>query len=219
MTLIRFLALAGLLLCPATSFSQGNLLPVPEDKPIKGAMFPAISPDARTICFSYQGDLWTVPSEGGNATRLTIHEAHDGYPRWSPDGKWIAFASDRYPAGAPNTLNYDIFIVPATGGEPRRITRHSDQDYVCDWSPDGSKILFQARRGSESWQMYTIDVTKGVVKTLTHDEMNLRYGAYSPDGQTIAFDRCGNTGIWWRPRYHGSSNMDIYTRSLKTGKT
>src|SRR5258708_10046080 len=49
--------------------------------------------------------------------------------------------------------------------------------------------------------------------------MNLRYGAYSPDGNTIAFDRCGNSGIWWRPRYHGSANLDIYTRSLKTGKT
>src|SRR5258706_5833885 len=117
MTLQRFLATVGLLLFSVACFSQGNLLPTPEDKPIKGAMFPALSPDGRMICFTYQGDLWTVPSEGGNASRLTIHAAHDGYARWSPDGKWIAFASDRYAAGPPNTLNYDIFIVPATGGE------------------------------------------------------------------------------------------------------
>src|SRR5437588_8693441 len=106
--MLRFCAafIAALLFVPAAALAQGNLLPIPEDKPIKGASFPALSPDGKTICFSYLGDLWTVDSNGGTATRLTVHEAHDGYPRWSPDGRWIAFASNRFNAAAPNTLNY-----------------------------------------------------------------------------------------------------------------
>src|SRR5262245_17941649 len=97
---------AACLIYPNAALSQGNLLPIPDDKPIKGASFPAISPDGKTICFSYLGDLWTVDANGGTATRLTIHEAHEGYARWSPDGKWIAFASNRYNSAPPNTLNY-----------------------------------------------------------------------------------------------------------------
>src|SRR5207237_8140991 len=139
--------------------------------------------------FSYLGDLWTVDSNGGTATRLTVHEAHDGYPRWSPDGRWIAFASNRFNAAAPNTLNYDIFVIPSTGGEARRITSHSANDYPGDWSPDGSKIIFYSMRGVETWQIYSIDIATRVVKTLTDDDGFLRYPACSQDGKTIAYER------------------------------
>src|SRR2546421_8757334 len=117
------------ILVSSPSFAQGNLLPIPEDKPIKGASFPALSPDGRTVCFSYLGDLWTVDSNGGTATRITVHEAHDGYARWSPDGRWIAFASDRYNGAAPSTMNYDLFVIPSSGGESRRLTNHTSNDY------------------------------------------------------------------------------------------
>lgn len=203
------------------ALSQGSLLPLPEDKPARNLSFPALSPDAKTLCFTYLGDLWTVPTSGGMATRLTVHEALDGYARWSPDGKWIAFASDRFnragTSGAEQT-NYDIFIIPSTGGTARQITYNTSNDFPTDWSPDGSKILFTSIRGTDRFQQYSIDVKTGVVKTLTKDDMFLRYGVYSPDGTTIAYNRAGGTAPWWRPRFHGSANFDIYTKNLKTGK-
>ena len=203
MLLVSLLSLAA--------YGQGALLPLPEDKPIRGMRYPTLSPDGRMVCFSYQGDLWTVPSAGGIATRLTIHPAHDGYPRYSPDGQWIAFTSSR-------EGSYDLYIIPATGGNARRLTFHTAGAFPNDWSPDGTRILFSSAREEDSLQQCSVDVTTGVVKTLTHDDQYLRYGAYSPDGRTIAYNRSGGIGVWWRPRYHGSANFDIYTRDLTTGE-
>jgi tricorn protease len=204
------ICMAALALAPFAR-AQGSLLPLPEEKPIKGVNFPAVSPDGKTLCFSYLGDLWSVASAGGTATRLTVHEAHDGYPHYSPDGKWIAFSSNR-------EGNYDVFLISSSGGSARQLTFNSANDYAMDWSPDGTKILFYSLRGTETWQLYSLDVATGVVKTLTNDDQNLRYGAYSPDGTSVAYDRCGSVGTWWRPRYHGSANMEIYSKSLTTGK-
>lgn len=77
--------------------------------------YPAINNDGSKIAFSYQGDIWTVDSKGGNALRLTVHEAYDAMPRFSYDGKKIAFQSDRYG-------NNDIFVMPSEGGLPIRLT-------------------------------------------------------------------------------------------------
>src|ERR1044071_4334959 len=67
--------------------------------------YPSISPDGKTILFSYKGDIYKVNSSGGTASPLTVSDAYEFAPCWSPDGKWIAFASDRYG-------NYDVFIMP-----------------------------------------------------------------------------------------------------------
>jgi Tol biopolymer transport system component len=82
---------------------------------------PALSPDGNEIVFSYKGDLFKVPANGGTAIPLTLHEAYDASPVWSPDGKQIAFASDRYG-------NLDVFIIPSQGGEAKRLTAHSGND-------------------------------------------------------------------------------------------
>ena len=81
------------------------------------------------IVFSYLGDLWVVHEDGSSPHRLTVHPARDVYPHFSPDGKWIAFSSNRYG-------NYDVFLIPAEGGEAKRLTYHSAADTVVGWSRD-----------------------------------------------------------------------------------
>lgn len=101
--------------------------------------YPAISPDGKAIVFSYKGDLYRVPTEGGLAYPLTLHEAYDHMPVWSRDGQSIAFASNRYG-------NFDVFIMPAGGGAARRLTYHSAADYPSDFTADGKAVLFTSSR-------------------------------------------------------------------------
>ena len=101
--------------------------------------YPSISPDGKTIVFSYKGDIYKVPSSGGDAIPLTLHEAYDYMPVWSHDGKWLAFASDRYG-------NFDVYIMPSSGGEAKRLTYHSANDYPYDFTSDNKKVLFGTNR-------------------------------------------------------------------------
>src|SRR6266496_5103907 len=94
--------------------------------------YPAISPDGKTIAFSYKGDIYKVSSSGGDAIPLTLHEAYDYMPVWSHDGKWLAFASDRYG-------NFDVFVMPSVGGEAKRLTFNSANDFPYDFTTDNQK--------------------------------------------------------------------------------
>src|SRR5947208_3116929 len=95
---------------------------------------------AGKITFSYLGDIWVANEDGSNVQRLTDNRAHEAYPRFSPDGKWIAFSSNRYG-------NNDVFVVAATGGTPRRLTYHTGNDEVVAWTRDSQNVVFRSGRG------------------------------------------------------------------------
>src|SRR6266550_6160318 len=127
------------------------------------------------IAFTYLGDIWTADENGQNVQRLTVNKARDAYPRFSPDGKWIAFSSDR-------NGNLDVFIIPATGGTPKRLTAHSADDSVLGWSPDSRAVLFSSNRGEDfTSQLYLVSIDGGLpIKAGT--DMGVQ-AAYSPDGK------------------------------------
>src|SRR5438552_3238139 len=125
------------LICVAILFAAAA--PAPAQEPIRFARTPDISPDGKLVAFSYLGDIWTVETIGGVARPVTMHEAHDINPCFSPDGKWIAFSSNRHGS-------YDVFVVAAVGGKPKRLTFDSAQDTVTGWTPDGKHVVFSSAR-------------------------------------------------------------------------
>ncbi len=96
---------------------------------------------ATQVAFEYGGDLWVVGRTGGEARRLTSTPAIETDPHFSPDGKWVAFTSNR--TGSPQ-----VWVVSSEGGEPRRLTWHPSPSYARGWTPDGREVLYASDRGS-----------------------------------------------------------------------
>src|ERR1051326_112573 len=108
------------------------------------------------VTFSYLGDIWVADEDGRNVQRLTVNRARDVYPRFSPDGKWIAFSSDR-------NGNLDVFLIPAGGGQAKQLTNHSADDVVLGWSADSRAVLFSSNRGEDFMpQLYLVSVDGGM---------------------------------------------------------
>ncbi len=170
--------------------------------PIQFARTPDLSPDGKTVAFSYLGDIWLVAATGGQARLLTMHEKHDSSPIFSPDGKHLTFASNRHG-------NYDVFVVPIDGGRPTRLTHDSADDYPTGWTPDGKDILFASARGTEypaNVTLWTVPMTGGAPRKINVSEG--REAAMSPSGSTLAYVR--GPGSWYRKNYRGSSNDDLW---------
>ncbi len=170
--------------------------------------YPAINNDGSKIAFSYQGDIWTVDSKGGNAFRLTVNEAYDAYPRFSYDGKKIAFVSNRFG-------NNDIFIMPAEGGLPKRLTYHSANDILGNYSKSG-EILFTTSRNFKQieWnpEIYAVNENGGTPYRATD-----AFGTnpeLSPSGRFIAY--CDGVCPVVRNEYRGSANKEIYLFDRKS---
>lgn len=100
---------------------------------------PSLSPDGKTIYFSFQGDLWKVPHTGGQALRITALDGNESNPVPSPDGQWLAFSSNQ-------SGNYDIYVMPAAGGPIRQLSFHEADDEVSSWSWDSQSIFFSSSR-------------------------------------------------------------------------
>lgn len=160
------------------------------------------------IAFSYLGDIWTADESGGNVQRVTANAAREVYPRFSPDGKWIAFSSDR-------NGNLDVFVVPSEGGQAKQLTFHSADDNVLAWSPDSRNILFSSQRGEDFMaRMYVVPVEGGLERNAGPD-MGL-WGTFSPDGSKLAINR--RSQVYWRKYYRGSYQSDVTVMDIANKK-
>jgi len=176
-------------------------------EPIKFARYPHVA--GGRLVFSYHGDIWIANQDGTNPTRLTAHVARDSFPRFSPDGKLVAFSSNRMG-------NDDVFVLSAAGGEPRQLTFNTTGDTVLSWSPDGAFIVFASQRSTSPWRspLYKVAVGGGLPIAMDMDTGNT--GMIKQDGSTVAFTRLG--GSYWRKGYRGNRADDIWVQDLRTKK-
>jgi len=134
------------------------------------------------VVFTYEGDLWLVPDQGGDAIRITNDPGVEIWAKFSPDGQRLAFTA-QYDGGA------DIYVMDARGGVPTRLTYHPAADRVLDWYPDGKHVLFRSRREypMRAEMIYKISIDGGMPVKLPVDRAGLT--ALSPDGRSIAYNR------------------------------
>ena len=165
------------------------------------------------IVFVYAGDLWTVSVQGGVARKLTTHAGFEMFPKFSPDGRTIAFTG-QYDG------HYNVFTMPAEGGVPTQLTFEPDpiqvsermgpNNHVIDWYPDGSGILFLSRRTTfNDWfgQLFRIDAGGGLPERLPLLKGGLT--SFSPDGNQIAYNRIFRNFRTWK-RYKGGMAQDVW---------
>ncbi len=172
--------------------------------------YPAISPDGQTVAFSFQGDIWSVPTEGGKATRLTIHEAYEFNPHFSPDGKMIAFQGDRYG-------NDDVFVMETVGSMPMRLTYRSSGDNLAGWTNDNS-LLFTSRRdfAQAEWAQEIQKISASGGTPERYLDVIGYTPSMSPDGRFVAYVQGYNKPE--RKNYRGAANRDMYLYDTKTNK-
>jgi len=182
--------------------------------------FPDIYADR--VAFTYAGDIWTAPANGGTAIRLTAHPGMEVFAKFSPDGKWIAF-----------TGQYDgdeqVYVIPSTGGVPRQLTyypakgpftpRWGWDNQVYGWTKDGKRIIFKSQRDSWSLpiaKLYTVSVDGGPAEALPMPEAGS--GDYSPDGSHMVYSPQSRD---FRPekRYGGGQANRLYIFDLKSYDT
>lgn len=154
------------------------------------------------VVFAYAEDLWTVSREGGVAQRLTSHPGTEAIPRFSPDGKWVAFTGE-YEG------NLDVYVVAAAGGAPRRLTWHPGTDRVRGWHPDGKRILFTSGRdgGAPVERLYLVSVDGGPEEELPIPKA--WHAAYNDDASRIAYTPVTDAFRTWK-RYRGGRTPPVW---------
>ena len=194
----------------ATLLGAYGLAAQAQDNPL-WMRHPAISPDGKTIAFSYQGDIFTVPSSGGTAKQITSNAAFDSYPVWSPDGSHIAFASNR-------EGSIDVWVMDANGGIPKRVTTNSGSEYPLRWK-DNSTIIFKASIMPTAKsiifagfypQVYTVGMDGGRPKLfsdITMDALDI-----NASGDVLYIDRKGYEDEW-RKHHRSPITRDVWLKS------
>ncbi len=194
-----------------------TLLSAPSQSQTKLLRFPDIHGDR--VAFCYAGDLWAAPSTGGTATRLTAHPGLEVFPKFSPDGAWIAF-----------TGQYDgdeqVYVMPAEGGVPRQLTwypatgpltpRWGWDNQVYGWSSDGKSILFRSMR--DGWthtdtRLYTIPIEGGLPTPLPMPISGT--GDLSPGGKQAVYSPLTRDFRTWK-RYEGGWAQDLFIFDFAT---
>ena len=178
-----------------------------------------ISPDGSEIVFCYKGDIYKVSAQGGTAVQLTTQASYEANPVWSPDGKQIAFASDR-------NGNFDLFIMPADGGAARRLTYHSASEIPSTFTPDGKYVLFSASiqdpatsalfPTSAMTELYRVPVEGGNTEQVL-----------GTPAEWVCFDKAGSNFLYqdrkgfedeWRKHHTSSIARDIWLYDTQTGE-
>jgi tricorn protease len=212
--MINYRTLIALILsCASFVFGQESV-PMPEGRLMR---FPDIYKDR--IAFMYGGDLWLVPSAGGVARRITSHPGRELFPKFSPDGKWLAFTG-QYDG------NFNVYVMPAEGGQPKQLTfyqgaaqplseRMGIHNEVVTWFPDSKRILFLSRReASNGWtkRPFGISIDGGLPEPLPIVEGGLT--SFSADGNKVAYNPIFRNFRTWK-RYTGGLAQAISIYDLK----
>jgi tricorn protease len=167
---------------------------------------------ATQIAFAYANNIWVVDRAGGSARRLTSFQGETTNPKFSPDGKWVAFSAEY---GG----NTDVYVVPTDGGQPKRLTWHPAPDLVQGWTPDGREVVFSSTRAtaapSAAPRFWTVPSAGGVEQPMP---MPRAYqGKISPDGKRVAY-RMNNSWDEERRNYRGGQNRPVWILDLASNE-
>ena len=179
--------------------------------------YPQVSPDGKQIVFTYKGDIYKVPVEGGVAQRLTTHPGYESFPIWSPDGKQIAFTSDR-------NGNFDLFVMPAEGGEAKRLTTFSGREVPYTFTPDGKEVVYSAQIQAPASSIAFRSMPELYAVSVNGERPRQVLGtpaewiSYVDDGKQFLYQDRKGVESEWRKHHTSSVTRDIYLYDVKSGK-
>lgn len=179
------------------------------EEAIRLAKHPSLSPDGKRLAFSWGGDIWVVNSGGGKATRLTHDGGEDFLPRFSPDGREIAFTSRR-------TGVSQVFVMSDSGANLKQLTFHSEGSLLEQWKPDGSGFIVSGSRDHfwrRSGRFFEVSKKPRSGERLLFNAYG-QWGRLAPDGRSFLFCREGTR--WWRKGYEGSQSSQVWLYDVES---